>query len=65
MRKRTRLLDKALEQAAEIRKRDSLEGHRAYGRVYLRRIGTSFHEFEYASGVEGGGGGDATDRREV
>jgi tetratricopeptide (TPR) repeat protein len=28
--------EKALQQAAEIKKRDGIQGHRAYGRIYLR-----------------------------
>jgi tetratricopeptide (TPR) repeat protein len=43
--------DKALEQAAEIKKRDALEGHRAYGRIYNRQKKTDLARKEYVDAV--------------
>ena len=43
--------DKALEQAKEIRKRDSLMGHRAYALVYTRQKKPDLARKEYADAV--------------
>lgn len=43
--------DKALAQAAEIKKRDVLEGHRAYARVYLDQKKTDLARKEYVDAV--------------
>jgi len=44
-------MEKALEQAAEIRKRDAIDGHRAYGRVYTRQKKTDLARKEYVDAV--------------
>jgi len=43
--------DKALAQAAEVRKRDALEGHRAYGRIYSRAKKPELAQKEYVEAV--------------
>jgi tetratricopeptide (TPR) repeat protein len=43
--------DKALAQAAEIRKRDALEGHRAYGRIYTTQKKMDLARKEYVDAV--------------
>ncbi len=43
--------DKAKLQAAEIKKRDALEGHRAYGRIYNREKKTDLARKEYVDAV--------------
>lgn len=44
-------MEKALEQAAEIKKRDALDGHRAYGRIYTRQKKTDLARKEYVDAV--------------
>lgn len=43
--------EKALEQAAEIKKRNGIEGHRAYARIYMRQKKTDLARKEYVDGV--------------
>jgi tetratricopeptide (TPR) repeat protein len=43
--------DKAVAQAAEIRKRDPLEGHRAYARIYARQKKMDLARKEFVDGV--------------
>jgi len=43
--------EKALAQAAEIKKRDALDGHRAYGRIYMRQKKTDLARKEYVDAV--------------
>ncbi|HEX7708311.1 MAG TPA: tetratricopeptide repeat protein [Thermoanaerobaculia bacterium] len=43
--------EKALQQAAEIRKIDRLEGHRAFGRIYTRQKKTDLAKKEYLDAV--------------
>ena len=43
--------DKALAQAAEIRRRDSIEGHRAYARVYTHQKKTDLVRKEFVEAV--------------
>jgi len=43
--------EKALQQAAEIRKRDGIEGHRAFARVYGRQKKTDLARKEYVDAV--------------
>ncbi|HTD83491.1 MAG TPA: tetratricopeptide repeat protein [Gemmatimonadaceae bacterium] len=43
--------DKALEQAAEIKKHDALEGHRAFGRIYNRQKKFDLARKEYVEAV--------------
>ena len=43
--------EKALEQAAEIKKRNNLEGHRAYARIYARQKKTDLARKEFVDAV--------------
>ena len=43
--------EKALEQAAEIKKRNGIEGHRAYARIYMRQKKNDLARKEYVDGV--------------
>ena len=43
--------DKALQQAAEIKKRNGIEGHRAYARVYTRQKKTDLARKEFVDAV--------------
>jgi tetratricopeptide (TPR) repeat protein len=43
--------DKALAQAAEIKKRDALEGHRAFGRIYVRQKKVDLARKEFVDAV--------------
>ena len=43
--------EKAMQQAAEIRKRDALDGHRAYARIYSRQKKTDLARKEYVDAV--------------
>jgi tetratricopeptide (TPR) repeat protein len=43
--------DKAVEQAAEVKKRNNVEGHRAYARVYARQKKVDLARKEYVDGV--------------
>jgi len=43
--------DKALAHAAEIKKRNALDGHRAYGRIYTRQKKTELAQKEYVEAV--------------
>ena len=44
-------MEKALEHAAEIKKRDAIDGHRAYGRIYTRQKKTDLARKEYVDAV--------------
>jgi tetratricopeptide (TPR) repeat protein len=43
--------DKALAQAAEIKKRDAVDGHRAYGRIYTKQKKSDLARKEYVEAV--------------